>query len=190
MVSNSLIRGKLFLLLYYLSLLDTEEEKSKLEKLYYEYKGLMKYVAFDILRDNGLAEDAVHEAFIKLTRHLVGIDEIYSHKTKSFIVIIIRSVALDMLDKEKRNKIYSIEDIEDKAVIEDNIIGNIELEELCSIIQSLPDIHRDIIELKVYYELSDKEIGDILGISHQAVRKRLQRARNVLKQSLEKRSVY
>ena len=55
------------MLLYYLSLVDTEEEKSKLENLYYEYKALMKYIAFNILGDNGLAEDAVHEAFIKLT---------------------------------------------------------------------------------------------------------------------------
>ena len=84
------------MLLYYLSLVDTEEERSKLENLYYEYKALMKYVAFNILEDNGLAEDAVHEAFIKLTRHLDGIDEIKSHKTKAFIVIIIRCVALDM----------------------------------------------------------------------------------------------
>lgn len=76
------------MLLYYLSLVDTEEEKSKLENLYYEYKALMKYIAFNILGDNGLAEDAVHEAFIKLTRHLDGIGEIKSLKTKAFIVII------------------------------------------------------------------------------------------------------
>ena len=178
------------MLLYYLSLVDTEEERSKLENLYYEYKALMKYVAFNILEDNGLAEDAVHEAFIKLTRHLDGIDEIKSHKTKAFIVIIIRCVALDMLDKENRNKIYSFDDIGNKAITEDTMIESIELKELCFLIKALPAIHRDIIELKVYYELSDKEISDILGISRQAVRKRLQRARNALKQSLEKLGVY
>lgn len=178
------------MLLYYLSLVDTEEEKSKLENLYYEYKALMKYIAFNILGDNGLAEDAVHEAFIKLTRHLDGIGEIKSLKTKAFIVIIIRCVALDMLDKKKRNKIYSFDDIGNKAITEDTMIESIELKELCSLIKALPAIHRDIIELKVYYELSDKEISDILGISRQAVRKRLQRARNALKQSLEKLGVY
>lgn len=88
----------------YLSLLDTEEEKSKLEKLYYEYRELMKYIALGILNDEYTAEDAVHNAFIKLTRHLKGIEEIKNHKTKSFIVIIIKSVSLDMLKKEKKNK--------------------------------------------------------------------------------------
>ncbi|MBO5020416.1 MAG: hypothetical protein J6D52_07110 [Clostridia bacterium] len=52
---------------------------------------------------------------------------------------------------------------------------------------SLPDIHRDILQLKVYYEDSDKKIADLLGISHQAVRKRLQRARNALGKLLKER---
>jgi len=44
----------------------------------------------------------------------------------------------------------------------------------------MSDTYRDIIWLKVYYDLSDKQIADILGISHSAARKRLQRARNTL----------
>ena len=172
------------MLLFYLSLVETQEEKSKLEKLYYEYKGLMKRIALDILKDEDNADDAVHEAFIKLTRHLKGIDEIQCHKTKSFIVIIIRSVSLDMLDKEKRNKIYHFNDIGEVADKTDNIFENIELEELVSLLEKLPEIYRDIIELKIYYELSDKEIADILGISHQAERKRLQRAREAFEKLL------
>lgn len=166
------------MLLFYLSLIESQDKKSKFEKLYYEYKALMKHIALDILRDEGYSEDAVHEAFIKLTRYLKGIDEIKSHKTKSFIVIIIRSVSLDMLEKEKRNKIYHLEDADEVADNAENIFENIEVKELVSLLGKLPEIHRDIIELKVYYGLSDKKIADILGISHQAARKRLQRARN------------
>lgn len=172
------------MLLFYLSLVETEEEKSKLEKLYYEYKELMKHIALDILKDDGYADDAVHEAFIKLTRHLKGIDEIQCHKTKTFIVIIIRSVSFDMLDKEKRNKIYLLEDIGEFADNTENIFEEIEFKELVSLLGKLPEIYRDIIELKVYYELSDKEIADILGISNQAARKRLQRAREAFEKIL------
>lgn len=172
------------MLLFYLSLIENEEEKSKLEELYYEYKKLMKYIALEILDNNELAEDAVHEAFIKLTRHLKGIEEIKCHKTKAFIVIVIRSVCFDMLEKEKHYKHSSLTDITNTISVPDGVLENLELEEICLIIKSLPDIHRDIIELKVYYEKSDKEIADILGISHTAVRKRLQRARNALKERL------
>ena len=52
-------------------------------------------------------------------------------------------------------------------------------------IMLLPDIHRDILNLKIYYEYPDKEIADLLGISHQAVRKRLQRARMALEKLLK-----
>ena len=166
------------MLLFYLSILDTEEEKSKLEKLYYEYKGLMKYVALGILKDDYIAEDAVHNAFIKLTRHLNGIEEIESHKTKSFMVIIIRSVSLNMLEKEKKSA--PVDNIETISFLNDKTFEKIEALELCEMIKSLPDIHRDILELKVYYDMSDKEISDILNISNSAVRKRLQRARNAL----------
>ena len=175
------------MLLFYLSLLDTEEEQSKLEKLYYQYKALMKYIALDILKDDGMADDAVHDAFIKLTRHLDGIDEIKSHKTKGFIVIVIRSVCLDTLEKEKRNKFCSLEEVADDLSIDDSILDNMEAKDICEKIMSLPDIHRDILQLKVYYEYSDKKIADLLGISHQAIRKRLQRARNVLGKLLKER---
>ena len=176
------VKWALKLLSFYLSLLDTEEEKSKLEMLYYEYKALMKYIAFNILNNNESAEDAVHEAFIKLTRHLDGIKEIKGSKTKSFIAIVTRSVSLDILQKEK--KISSFGNIEEARITDIDVFERIAVEELCSKIKSLPDIHKDILELKVYYDLSDKAIADILGISNQATRKRLQRARNALREIL------
>ena len=138
----------------------------------------MKYVALGILKDDYIAEDAVHNAFIKLTRHLNGIEEIESHKTKSFMVIIIRSVSLNMLEKEKKSA--PVDNIETISFLNDKTFEKIEALELCEMIKSLPDIHRDILELKVYYDMSDKEISDILNISNSAVRKRLQRARNAL----------
>lgn len=94
------------MLFFYLTLIDDEEEKSKFEKLYYEYRHLMKHIAFDILKDEKLAEDAVHNAFIKISRHLNKIDEISCHKTRSFIVIVIESVSKDMYRRRKKMPRY------------------------------------------------------------------------------------
>lgn len=90
------------MLLFYLSLIENEEDKSKFERLYYDYRKWMKHIATDMLHDEFLAEDAVHDAFIKLTRYIKGVDEEDSHKTQAFIVIIIKSVCLDILRKDKR----------------------------------------------------------------------------------------
>ena len=175
------------MLLFYLSLIEAAEDKSKFERLYYEYKKLMKHIATDMLRDEFLAEDAVHEAFIKLTRHIKGVDENDSHKTKAFIVIIIKSVCLDMLRKDKKDKSFSLEEIDSMGYVSDNSFKKLEVDEVCSVISSLSDTYREIIELKVYHNLSDKEIADVLSISNAAVRKRMQRAREILRNKLAER---
>jgi len=54
----------------------------------------MFYVAKAILHDDFLAEDAVHDAFIKIIRHLDKIDEIPSNKTKSFMVIVVERTSI------------------------------------------------------------------------------------------------
>ena len=108
--------------------------------------------------------------------------KIKSNKTKSFIVIVTRCVALDILEKEKKS--YTYDNIDNIRVTDESVFERIELEELYTKIKSLPDIHRDILELKVYYDMSDKAISDILGISNQATRKRLQRARNAMRKLL------
>ena len=172
------------MLLFYLSLIESDEDKSKFERLYYEYNKLMKYVAIKEIHDEYLAEDAVHEAFIKLTRYIKGIDENESHKTKAFIVIVVKSVCKDMLRKLKQDKFFSLEEIDNIGCTNNEAFKNIELQDVYSAIESLSDTYREIIELKVYYDLSDKQIADIVGIDNSAVRKRLQRGREILRKKL------
>lgn len=175
------------MLLFYLSLIETEEDKSKFERLYYDYRKLMKHIAIDMLHDEFLAEDAVHEAFIKLTRHISGVNEDDRHKTKAFIVIIIKSVCLDMIRKDKKDKSFSLEEIDSMGYVNDDSFKTLEVEDVYSVISSLSDTYREIIELKVVHNLSDKEIADVLGISNAVVRKRLQRAREILRVKLAER---
>ncbi len=175
------------MLLFYLSLIEHEEDKSKFERLYNNYRKLMKYVAIEKLKDEYLAEDAVHEAFIKLTRYINGVDESDSHKTKAFLVIIVKSVCIDMLRKQNQDKSFGLEEIDNMGYMNDDSFKNLEVDEVYSVILSLSDKYREIIELKVYHNLSDKEIADVLGISNSAVRKRLQRAREILRNKLAER---
>lgn len=161
-----------------MSLIEEEKEKSKFELLYYKYRRLMKYIAFDILHDDMLAEESVQESFIKIANNIKKIDEVDCHKTKSFIVIIVKNTSLDILKKEKKQAVINTSVPE----YTENAMG---VQDIVSAIKSLPDIYRDILELKAFHELSDKEIADVLGLSHSTVRKRLERARNALKEILK-----
>lgn len=51
------------MLAFYLSFLETEEEKNKFIRLYEEYRNLMLNTASRKIKDPYAAEDAVHEAF-------------------------------------------------------------------------------------------------------------------------------
>jgi len=87
----------------YLSIIDSEQDKNKFEILYTTYRKLMFYVANRILKDQYLAEDAVHQAFIKIIENLDKIEDVHCHKTKSYIVIIVRNNAINMYNRRKRN---------------------------------------------------------------------------------------
>ena len=52
-------------MLAYMSLMDSADDKSKFERVYQSYKGLMFYTANRILNNPQDAEDAVHTAFVK-----------------------------------------------------------------------------------------------------------------------------
>ena len=57
-------------MLIYMTLIDSEEEQSKFEQIYQKYKGLMFYVANKILHNEHDAEDAIHQAFIKIAENM------------------------------------------------------------------------------------------------------------------------
>ncbi len=66
----------------YLTLLDTQEEKSKFELIYINYRQLMFYIAKNILEDDFLSEDAVHDAFINIAKSLGNISDAICPRTK------------------------------------------------------------------------------------------------------------
>ena len=52
--------------------------------IYEKYRYLMMKVAHDVLKDNFLAEDAVHEAFIKIAHNMQNIHDVESVETKRY----------------------------------------------------------------------------------------------------------
>ena len=75
-------------LLFYLLLLDSDEDKSKFEQLYIAYRDLMYYVAYKILRAAQQSEDAVHTAFLKIIKRFSDLGEISCPQMLSAFVYI------------------------------------------------------------------------------------------------------
>ena len=78
-------------MIIYLSLLDSREDHSKFTLLYNTYRHAMMHTAYSILNDQGLAEDAVHDAFVRAAKNFRKIGAVNSPQTKAFLIIITRN---------------------------------------------------------------------------------------------------
>ena len=172
------------------SALQTEEERSKLSQLFEEYVDLMIYVAKGIVKDHALAEDVVQDSFEKIILNLDKIDEIGCHKTKGFIVTIVRNTAYNLL--KKKNRTDTNIDEENEPVIDfeqlslDKIVSTESYEALVNAIDSLSDNLKSVAMLHFVHEYDYAGIAEILKINNDTVRQRISRARKILKDELSK----
>ncbi|WP_162609666.1 RNA polymerase sigma factor [Lachnoclostridium sp. An131] len=176
-------------MLLYLSMLDTQEEKDKFTEIYQQYQHFCWYVANQLLGDAHLAEDAVQDAFLALTRHLDKIEDVESPRTRKFLMTIVKSKAVDILRKQ-HGELYMDElDCEPADPGQDILSAYITKENynhLISCILDLDEAYRVIFEYKYVHQLSDREIAELLDISPKLVNVRYFRARKRLQQMLEK----
>lgn len=172
------------MLQFYMSMVDSPEDKHKVEQLYEKYKNIMYHVALNILGADHLAEDAMHQAFINIMNHLDMIGEVVCPQTRSYCVIICKRVAIDMKRREHKEKFIDFNDMQESVSggsnIEDDVILKMELEILVDRILQLPDIYRDVFYLYYSNDFSVKQIAETLQITRENAKKRLQRARHLL----------
>ena len=88
---------------FYLSLVETEDAKNKIEFIYVNYYSFMCYTAGQILKHNKQdVEDAVHNAMMKIIENIDIIDVSDVQRAKNLCGIIARNKAIDYC-KQKDN---------------------------------------------------------------------------------------
>ena len=171
-------------MLFYLSMIETKEDKGKFVLIYEKYRKLMFYIANQILKDPYLAEDAVHQTFIKIIENLDKIEAVDCHKTKSYVVTMVKNCAINYYNRRRSHIEIPFEELEN--IITDDIDYQEDLDYLTKAITKLPVIYKAILTLKYVQEYSNAEIAKMLDISEATVRKRLERAKFKVQEILEK----
>ena len=172
----------------FLALLDSPEEQEKFTEVYEQYRHFMWYVANQKLQDAHLAEDAVQEAFLALTRHLDQVEDVHSPRTKKFLATIVRSKAVDILRRLRQEEelTESLAEAQTGGDVLEQYLTKENYNHLVSCILELDDSYRVIFEYKYIYGMGDAQIGDILGISAKNVNVRYFRARKKLQKMIQK----
>ena len=175
-------------MLIYLQMLDTPEEKSKFEALYYTHRRTMLHIAIQILKDHQLAEDAVQEAFIRLANNFSKIGQIDCPQTRLFTVIIVRNISLTMRTEQQKQVVVESPEtaVPTEYDLEEEVLGRIAYEEVLTAIQELPLIYKDILYLQCVEEYKLTEISKLIGIGTETIKKRAQRGRKILLEQLKK----
>jgi len=178
-------------MLGYLLLIETEQDKLKFTVLYEQYRITMFHTANYILNNRQLAEDAVHDAFLKIINVLDKVNDPSCSKTKSLIVIITKHKAIDILRKEKGLLSDPLEDVEYtlKSDIPDPLDVVMSEEGYALLIKSIdkvPDIYKTALDLKYFHHYSDDEIAQLMDITPKNANVRVYRAKVLLKEILIK----
>jgi RNA polymerase sigma-70 factor (ECF subfamily) len=160
-----------------------------LEALVREHSRLVYRIAYAVLRRHHDAEDATQETFLRVLRYSSKLSRVEDPKT--WLARIAWRVAVDR-SKHDRLKQISLDDRErpvaQLASSESNADVTIQGAQiggmLEKLIEALPEKLRQTLILSTIEEMSPREVGLTLGINQAAVRSRVFRARQILKEKL------
>ncbi len=148
-------------------------------------------IAYSVLGDAHLAEDAAQEVCVRMVKHLNSLEA--PEAFRPWVYRMTRNVALSMAQRRERmpqpvaldtetmreGARVSVEEMPGAAIDEDESVGTI-----LEAINRLPDIYREVLILKHVKEQSYADMAETLNVSVKSLEVRLVRARKMLQDRL------
>jgi RNA polymerase sigma-70 factor (ECF subfamily) len=166
--------------------LAVENNRHAQQKIYTKYASKMLSVCRQYIKDLHHAEDLMITAFMKVFANLKN----FEHKG-SFEGWIRRIMVNECISYIRAQKKVSF--LEDEYYKEDsfnNIESNLSVDDIQSLIDSLPDGYKMVFNLYAIEGYKHQEIGEILGISESTSKSQLHHARKMLQEQVSKQKNY
>jgi RNA polymerase sigma-70 factor, ECF subfamily len=165
-------------------------EKDLLENLVRQHSRLVYRIAYAVLRSHHDAEDATQETFVRVLRYSHKLARVENHKT--WLARIAWRVAVDRSRQQGRKREIPLDDPEkplpevasSDARADDALHGAHVSDVLERMIAALPEKLRQPLILSTIEEMPPREVAATLGINEAAVRSRIFRARQILRERL------
>jgi RNA polymerase sigma-70 factor, ECF subfamily len=164
-----------------------QTQADQLELAVRQHARLVYRVAYSVLRNHHDAEDATQETFMRVLRYERKMTGIRDPRTR--LARIAWRVAVERRKKMPESRLEDADETVGRlrsqtAGADEAMLDAEKLEFLQRLISTLPAKLRGPLTLSTVEEMSQKDISQVLGTSEAAVRSRLFRARQILREKL------
>jgi RNA polymerase sigma-70 factor, ECF subfamily len=168
-----------------------DHEDTALEALVHGHARLVYRIAYAVLRSHHDAEDATQETFVRVLRYRSKLHRV--EDPRSWLARIAWRVAVDRNRRSRLTREVDVEDHEmplaeavSTGISADVVVHGAQVSAaLEKLIAALPAKLREPLILSTIEEMSPREVAATLGINEAAVRSRVFRARQILREKLE-----
>lgn len=163
-----------------------------LETIMEEYGENLTRLSYSYLRDWGMAEEVVQDVFVKIYKQYDTYEEMGAFKSWIYRITINRCKDVLRSSLLKRIVVQSqfFQFLESKEKTPEALLMTKgEDAELVKGVLALPVKYREVILLFYFEEMSNREIGDLIGVNENTVKTRLSRGREKLRLVLERSEV-
>jgi len=177
-----------------MSEVNTQSKSKVIAVLYDLYRDKMYRIAYSIVKDIHLADDAVHDAILKILPNISVDADLTSVHMANYIIIAVKHAAIDIRRKQKKDaenisfgyEINTVFTEADEIAIENMKRKYGFSDEMMAILRKLRDVDKDIICLYYINGFQTSEIASMLNLTEVNVRKRMSRTRKKLAKLIEK----
>lgn len=180
------------MLAFYLSMLETEQERNKMTEIYEEHKHALLLCALKITGNNqAMAEDAVHNAFLSIIKEKEKYLNLDCRDFRLVAVTIVRNKCIDLIRKEKPYADIAMDELEiyleaKERPVDEQVTISLEYDAIRKHLSNIDEISRQVLIMKYVLGMSYKEIGEKLNMTPKHVETLILRAKEKVRKLVEK----
>lgn len=157
------------------------ERSEQVQALWEEFQEQLKAFILQRVSDPIAAEDLLQEVFVKIHQSIGSLED--ETKLESWVYQITRNTIIDYYRTTKSHAEFETPPAYEEEYIATDAAAQI-ASGLREFVEELPEHYRRAIELTEFEGLTQREMGEKLGLSASGAKSRVQRARELLKEML------
>lgn len=177
-----------------LAAIESDNDRNFIAEIYSKYRAPMYQKALSLLHNSHDAEDAVETAMLKLIDRIELLRGCNRASLRSYLISCAKNAAIDRLRRNFHQ--YSFDDVQARIEaipserdVDAGLLRASQANAMADALLRMPERERELLRMKYYEELSDREIAEVLGIRCGSIRTCLMRARRRLGEILKEAEI-